>query len=170
MKVILYMALTANGMIAKEDGNSDWVSPEDTKSFTDKCNKAGAVIMGMKTYECLTDEYLPLKKGIHVVITHNKNLTPNNPLVLFTDKKPQEILAMLEKKGYTETVVIGGQKTISSFLQENLIDEIYFDIEPLLFGKGMTIFKDVDFEYNLKLLDTKKLNENTVQLHYLVMK
>lgn len=62
MKVILYMALTANGMIAKNDGNSDWVSPEDVESFTSVCQKTDTVIMGRKTYDVLSPDYLPLRK------------------------------------------------------------------------------------------------------------
>lgn len=77
---------------------------------------------------------------------------------------------MLEQKGHKEVVVIGGSQAVSQFMQENLIDEVYFDIEPLLFSKGMPIFKDANFEYRLELLGTKMLNKNTIQMHYRVIK
>ena len=51
MKVILYAALTANGMVAKIDGNSDWPSPEDLESFTKISKESGCVIMGRKTFD-----------------------------------------------------------------------------------------------------------------------
>lgn len=77
---------------------------------------------------------------------------------------------MLQGRGCESAALIGGQKTVSQFMQQNLVDEIFFDIEPLLFGSGMPIFKDVDFELSLELIDTRKLNDNTVQLHYKVVK
>ena len=39
MKVILYMAITANGMIGKPDGNSDFTSEADGESFNAICQK-----------------------------------------------------------------------------------------------------------------------------------
>ncbi len=170
MKVILYMALTVNGMIAKEDGNSEWVSEEDTTSFVAMCQKTKAVIMGRHTYDVLSPDDLPLKEGLQIVMTNNKVLRTENQTVVFTNKEPKEVLSMLEKKGYQEACVIGGSQTVSQFMKERLIDEVYFDIEPLLFGKGMPLFQDVDFEYNLQLLDIKKLNEHTIQLHYKIVK
>lgn len=59
---------------------------------------------------------------------------------------------------------------IPAFMKEGLINEIYLDVEPLIFGKGIKLFADSDFEYNLELLEVNKLNENTVQLHYKVIK
>lgn len=174
MKVILYMALTANGMIAKSDGNSEWVSPEDTEAFLSICRKAKAVVMGRHTYDYLTrgdaNENLPLQEGIQVVMTSDTTIRSNDPTVMFTDKSPKEIVKIVEEKGYSEVCIMGGSTTVSVFMQEGLVDEIFFDIEPLIFGKGMPIFMDVDFEYKLKLLETRKLNENTVQLNYEVIK
>lgn len=58
----------------------------------------------------------------------------------------------------------------SLFMKEGLIDEIYLDVEPIIFGKGIPLFTSEDFEYNFQMLDFKKLNENTIQLHYKVLK
>lgn len=55
-------------------------------------------------------------------------------------------------------------------MKEDLIDEIYLDVEPLVFGKGIPIFREADFEYELELMEIKKLNKNTIQLHYRVKK
>ena len=77
---------------------------------------------------------------------------------------------MLEQKGFTFAFLAGGGQLNTSFVKENLIDEIYLDVEPLVFGKGIRVFAEGDFELELELLETKKLNPNTVQLHYKVLK
>jgi dihydrofolate reductase len=83
---------------------------------------------------------------------------------------PKAVLQLLAEKGFSSAFIAGGGKVNASFLAEGLIDEIYLDVEPLLFSKGIPVIAPVDFEYDLQLLATKKLNDNTVQLHYKVLK
>jgi len=56
------------------------------------------------------------------------------------------------------------------FLKSGLVDELYLVIEPVLFGEGLPLLKDVDLDYPLALFKVEKLNENTVQLHYRLKK
>jgi len=77
---------------------------------------------------------------------------------------------MLAKKGHTEAVIIGGTMTMSEFIKAGLVDDIYFVMEPVLFGSGLPLLKNVELESKLNLLDVKKLNGNTVQLHYEITK
>jgi dihydrofolate reductase len=55
-------------------------------------------------------------------------------------------------------------------MEENLVDEIFIDIEPIILGKGIPLFRDKDFERNLKLVGQKKISENEIQLYYEVLK
>jgi len=43
-------------------------------------------------------------------------------------------------------------------------------MEPVLFGTGLSLLKEIESEFKLKLLEVPKLNENTVQLHYEMQK
>lgn len=170
MKVILYLDTTTNGMIGKEDGNSDFTSPEDAKSFTETCRNAGVVIMGRKTYEVLYPDSLPLEKGLHVVLTTNESLRSDNPTVNFRNQNPKEVIRWLEESNCPQAVIIGGSQTAGEFMKEGLIHEMIIDIEPIIYGKGMPLFKPDDFDYKLQLLETKMLSSQTIQLHYLVVK
>jgi dihydrofolate reductase len=172
MKVSIYMAVSTNGMISNEKGVPDWLSKEYEEGFMAICQKTKAVIMGKTTYKILAPDYLPLtnRGTTTVVLTHDIEEKSTNPTVVFTDKKPNDVVAMLEEKGHQEAVVIGGAITISELMQAGLVDEIYFVVEPVLFGNGLPLFKETSFEYQLNLLEVKKLNENTVQLHYQVLK
>ena len=55
-------------------------------------------------------------------------------------------------------------------MEDGLIDEIYLDIEPIIFGKGIKLFADNNFEVKLKLLGIRNLTEDILQLHYKVLK
>lgn len=163
------MGITINGYIAKEDGDSEWTSEEDLQGFYEHSKKAGNIIMGRNTYESASKYgYFPFPDAINVVMTHQPLENRWGEKVIFTDKSPKEVLQILEEKGFKEAFLAGGGYLNSSFMKEGLIDEIYLDIEPLVFGKGIQVFSPEDFEYELELLEINKLNKNTVQVHYKV--
>lgn len=168
MKVILYMAMSANGMIAKSDDETSWISKEEWDSYSAIVRKAGCLVVGHRTYQILTKqpEFAEFKDVRIIAVSKNDFETiATNHLVAHS---PQEALGLL--KEYKEIVVAGGGILNSSFMKENLIDEIYLDIEPIIFGKGIKLFAENDFEVKLKLLETKKLSDNEIQLHYQVIK
>jgi dihydrofolate reductase len=82
--------------------------------------------------------------------------------VLFTDKKPMEILSLLEARGHTEAVIIGGTATVDAFMKAGLVDELILVVEPVLFGKGLPLLNQ-DLDRRLVLLDVNKVNQNTVR-------
>lgn len=89
---------------------------------------------------------------------------------LFTSKSPQEILNLLRKKGFSETLVCGGGQINGVFAKADLIDEIYSDIEPVVLGAGCRLFGDTTVRLDLRLIGTKKLGAQTLQVHYKVVK
>jgi dihydrofolate reductase len=166
MKISIYLATSVNGMISNKRNVPDWLSQEYGTGFMAICQRTQAVIMGRTTYNILAPDHLPLKSdGSLLVLTHDTSLNAPQPNVLFTDKEPTEIIALLEARGHTEAVIIGGTATVDMFMKAGLVDELMLVVEPVLFGKGLPLLKR-DLDRNLKLLDVKKLNENTVQLHY----
>jgi dihydrofolate reductase len=171
MKISIYIAVSANGLISNSRNVPDWLSPEYSEGFESICQKMKAVIMGKTTYNILAPDYLPLKEeGTTVVLTTDVQAKSDNSTVVFTRNKATEIAEMLAKKGHTEAVIIGGAMTMSEFINAELVDEIYFVMEPVLFGSGLPLLKNVELESKLNLLEVKKLNGNTVQLHYEIKK
>jgi dihydrofolate reductase len=167
MKISIYLAASANGLISNNRNVPDWLSQEYGQGFYEICQQKNAVIMGKLTYNILAPDYLPLKnEGTMVVLTHDTTTRPSQSNVIFTDKSPNEIVALLEARGHAEAVIIGGTITVSEFINAGLVDDLYLVIEPVLFGGGLPMLKDVDLEYTMTLSDVKKLSENTVQLHY----
>lgn len=171
MKTILYMGISVNGYIAKEDGDSEWTSEEDLKGFYEQSKNAGNIIMGHNTYLAASKSgYFPFPDALNIVVSHQQIENKWGDKVLITNKTPKEVIETLEQKGFTTAFLAGGGQLNTSFTKEKLIDEIYLDVEPLVFGKGIKVFADGDFEFKLELLETKKLNQNTIQLHYKVLK
>jgi len=171
MKISIYIASSANGFISNSRNVPDWLSQEYGQGMYAICQEFKAVIMGKTTYNIIAPDYLPLKdEGTTVVLTTDETVKSDNPSVMFTKDSPAEIKQMLEGKGHTEAVIIGGTMTISQFMNAGLVDEIYFVVEPVLFDNGLPLLKDVVGEFKLNLLEVSKLNSNTVQLHYMIKK
>ena len=98
-----------------------------------------------------------------VVISRQSNLGS------YCCASPQDAIDHLEQQWYDEILVGGGSQTNTLFFQKKVIDEIVVDIEPHLFGSWKPLFEDCDVQATLELIDSKKLNDHTMQLHYRVM-
>lgn len=168
MKVILYMAISANGLIAKSDDDTSWVSKEEWDGFSLTVRTAGCLIVGHRTYNILTKqpEFAEFK-DIKLVVVSQEDFVTLTPAHLIAHS-PKEALEIL--KDFKEVVVAGGGALNASFMEENLVDEIFLDIEPIILGQGIPLFRDKDFERNLKLIGNKNISENEIQLHYQVLK
>jgi len=171
MKIILYVAISINGLITKGKDDSDWVTETDWKEFDRLMKDCGIMVMGKRTYEIFGDDF-PCEGAVNVVMTSRSGLlnkkTPED--VIFTDKSPKEVVKMAEEKGFKKLMLIGGMKLITSFFKKDLVDEIWLSIHPLLIGNGKTIMEKIDYDKKLKLLGVKELDEDLVQLRYKVVK
>lgn len=165
------MAMTVNGYIAKENDETGFVSDIEWNNFQKIAKDIGNMIVGSRTYKIMVEkeEFNKLCNVRVVIVSDNTDIKiiSNNHSIATS---PQDALTTLEKEGYRSALVAGGATLNSSFMAKNLINEIYLDVEPIAFGKGIKLFKDNDFEAKLKLLSTKKLSDDEIQLHYKVQK
>jgi len=169
MKVFLIMVQSINGKI-RMSGNEQrsWSSKEDMENFQKITQDIGIVIMGRKTFQEIGK---PLKDRINIVLTgtpekFNEYEQKYRKEIYFTDKPPEILLRNLEENGFNEVALIGGPTINSLFLEKDLIDEIFLTIEPVIIEGDLSVFKYVNIKYEFSLKDFKKLNENTMLLHY----
>lgn len=164
MKVLLIAAISADGYIAKSAQHfADWTSKEDKKLFVELTKTAGVIIMGRNTYETIGKA---LPDRLNIVYT-SKPL--DNPDVETTQEPPADLLKRLGEQGYMQAALCGGQAIYDLFLKEGLVDELSITIEPKLFGTGITLSKSLA-ESELKLIECKNLNDDTLNLRYEVKK
>ena len=156
------MAITADGKIAKDSAQfADWTSTEDKKLFAKTSRECGAVLMGENTFKTFPS---PLKERLNVVFSENEN-NPETDGVKWVSGEPEKVLQELSELGYEKVILGGGSFLNSLFLKKGLINEIMLTVEPKIFGTGLSLFNQ-DLDANLKLINTEKINENSVLLHY----
>ena len=165
MKVTLMMAVTADGLIARNNSHfPDWTGSADKRMFKQLTQKAGVVIFGSRTYDTIGK---PLPGRLNVVMTrHPERYRPHKDLQLTSDT-PETLLKDLSAKGYKEAILAGGAIINTLFIKPALVNEILITISPKIFGQGMTLFSE-SLDLDLKLLNFQQLENNTMILRYSV--
>ena len=167
MKLILLMAVTVDGMIARDDAHfPDWTGRADKRLFVQITKKAGVIIVGSKTFDTIGK---PLPQRLMVVMTRNRARRSRWDNLEFTGLPPAELLADLERRGYREAVLAGGATINDLFAQQHLIDEIRITVSPLAFGRGITLFNS-RLDLALHLRTVQELEGGLVHLVYDVRK
>jgi dihydrofolate reductase len=151
MKVSMIVAISVDGFIAKEPSlpSTKWTSSEDKKHFVTITKSAGVVVMGKNTFNTI-GKALP---GRRTIVYSNTPIGAQN--IEITSLEPKDLIAKLEKEGVREVVICGGQTIYTMFMETKLIDKIYVTIEPVFFGKGLSIFGK-EIQSNVELVSAKK--------------
>lgn len=172
MKVILWMAMSVNGIIATNDGGEDFLSHENWENFVKDVKKVGCLIWGRKTYEAVKkweSSYLePFEKIVKVIVTSDSNYKLDEGYILASSS--EEALEILKKRGFDTVILTGGSKNNCSFAKLGLIDEVVVNLEPVILGQGIPLFAPEDFEMKLKLISEEKMGNGILQLKYNVLK
>ena len=120
--------------------------------------------MGSRTFDTIG---FPLPNRKNVILTRDKHRISRWDNLVYTDKKPKEVLKELEAEGYTQAVLAGGALINSLFAEEKLIDKIIVTISPKIFGCGLSLFsEEISMELELETVNT--LGEHGVSLKYKV--
>jgi dihydrofolate reductase len=75
-----------------------------------------------------------------------------------------EILEL--KKHADKDILVGSPSLIVALTQLNLIDEYQLNIQPIILGKGLQLFKNISERVDLKLLKTKTFSCGSIILYY----
>ena len=173
MKTILYMAISANGIIATETGDEKFLSHENWEKFCELAREFGNFVVGRKTYEAVKKwdggyNFNDLVGVEKVIISKDQNFKLDKSYTLANS--PEDALAKLSQKGFKKVLVTGGSSINSAFAKINLLDEIVFNVEPVVVGKGIPVFALEDFELKLKLISSEKSASGLLTLGYNVLK
>jgi dihydrofolate reductase len=166
-KIIVYIATSLDGFIARENGDVDWLPKVSESSYDAFYKSVDTVIMGKTTYDqVLTFGEYPYQDKKSFVFTRSGPNHDNNA----------EFVSNVEefvKNGFPgagkNIWLVGGAKIIASFLKLGVVDEIIISVIPVLLGKGIHLFINICDETKLDLVKTEKYDQ-LVDLHYKVQK
>ena len=166
-KIILYIASSLDGFIARKNGEIDWLFSDADYGYKKFYASIDTVLVGNKTYrQSLGFEEAPFKGKQVFVFTHK----PGKPApgVQFVTNSVGLVKKLKNAQG-KHIWLCGGSQIISVLLNSGLCDEIILSIHPIILGSGIPLF-DVQKEINLKFVKSKSFPSGLVQLHYLAKK
>jgi len=168
-EVILLITCSLDGYIADEDGNVDWLLGEDEYDFDSFLAKTDTLLMGHKTYRQVLDfgKWPYEEKECYVFTTQQPY--PEN------EKINERIIFSNDPVGITENLilgtggviwVVGGSSIISPLLNRGLISELRIAIQPIILGKGISLFKNIKKNIHLVLSSSQEYESGIIELVY----
>lgn len=168
-KIMLYIAMSLDGYIAKEDGDISWLSmvdnPPEDYGYEEFIKTIDTVIMGRKTYEKVLSFGIdfPHKDRKCYVLSRSKSGCDEN-IEYFSDV--EGLVGKLKSQAGANIFVDGGAEIINELLKLDAIDELTISIIPILLGSGIKLFKDHRPESILRLKNAISYESGLVKLYY----
>lgn len=171
-EIILYIATSVDGFIAKEDDDLQWLEEaegEGDAGYSDMYQSIDTIIMGKRTYDWVVDhiESFPYHDKKCYVFTTSQS--GENEHVEFVNEDVVAFTKKLREQEGSKIWMVGGAGILDAFMKEQLIDELIITVTPHLLGSGIPLFKDNNPFQDLKLVNTQRYGQ-MVQMHYKVKK
>jgi dihydrofolate reductase len=179
-KIIVHIATSADGFIARLDGSVDWLdrpSPKGSYGMGAFYKSIDTILWGRKTCDTALKFQ---KKGVagsafdtrvkNYVFTRNLPQSPAPAGVEFVSEPIKAFATRLRKKKGKDIWMMGGAGIIASFLDEGEIDSFMIHVIPTFIGEGIPLIAPGRRTVPLKLISCTKYPDGVVQLHYSVHK
>jgi len=171
----VYIATSLDGHIADKNGAIEWLSsipnPDGSDlGFADFMNRMDALVMGRNTFETVLAFDCPWPYAKHVYVlstTLTSQFVPDKvkEFVTVVSGNLTDVIASIHAKGHKNLYIDGG-KTIQSFFQQNLIDEMIITTIPVVLGGGIPLFRDLERPVDFELVGVEVLLGQLVKHHY----
>lgn len=187
-KVTFGGASSLDNFFARSDGSMDWLmwSDEAMELMNEYWPKVDCIIMGRKTYEVAmarqagedgekgsggegeTEAENPYG-GVKTFVfsrTLQAGKTAGGAEIVASD--PGEFVRELRSQDGKDICIMGGGDLARNLLEAGVIDEIGFNIHPVLLGSGVPLFHQMSRQIDLELLECNALKNGCVYVLYRV--
>jgi len=172
-KVIVHIAASADGYIARPDGDLDWLTsrpaPPGFYGMNAFMKTVDTKLIGRKTFD--VSVRLGAKFGAKdraIVFSRQAPPAGAPPGVEFVSEPIRPFIDRLREQPGKDLWLMGGGDLIASFLDENAIDEFVISVVPVFLGDGIPLIARRHRHVQLDLQATERFDDGLVQLHYAV--
>src|ERR1700730_8875762 len=175
-KIIVYIATSADGYIARPDGDVEWLNrrpPITDDGMTSFYSSIDTILWGRKTYDWLLAYYK--KKGTKGEMFDTKvanyvfsRQPPKRamPGVEFVSEPVKAFAKRLRAAPGKHIWMMGGGGLIASFLDAGEIDEFDIHVIPTFIGEGIPLVAPRHRDVPLRLRSSRKYPDGVVRLRY----
>jgi dihydrofolate reductase len=183
-KIILFMHTSLDGFVAGPNGEMDWINVDDDMfEYAGKqTDEADTALYGRVTYEMM-ESYWPTAADQPTASKHDiqhsrwynsvakiilsrtmQGVNLKNTTVI-SDNVSNEINKLKKQPG-KNILIFGSPSASHSLMQQNLIDDFWLFINPIILAHGIPLFAGLKDKLKLKLLFSKVFSSGVVALHY----
>ncbi len=167
-------AVSLDGRLAREDGAVDWLifSDEAMELMKDSWTRFDCMIMGRKTWEVAAAN-APEGSGEEdtgvASYVFSRTLEPGKRNgAEFRSDDPAAFVAGLKQQEGKDICIMGGGDLAKTLFEAGVIDEVGFNIHPLLLGSGPPAFHEMSRQIDLELIESKPMKSGCVYVLYRV--
>ena len=180
----LFMHVSLDGFGSGINGQMDWIHVDDEifDYGAERIYATDTALYGRKTYQ-LMESYWPTAadqpNATKHDIEHSKWYKHVKKIVLSKTMKEANLINTqvisnnlvdeinkLKQSTEKEILLFGSPTAGHSLMAENLIDGYWLNINPVLLGNGIPVFKDIKTKTHLSLITSKVFSSGVVCLHY----
>jgi dihydrofolate reductase len=168
-KIIAYLATSADGFIARPDGDVSWLDrprPKNEYGMPAFLGSIDTVIMGRETYEMGQKLGGSLIEGKRNIVLSRSLPSYSIPGATVENREPLDLANRLRAEEGKNVWLMGGADVFGSFLSAGALDELVIHIVPVLIGTGIPLLDATPRQVELKLRSTRKFADGVVRIHY----
>ena len=173
-KLFLYIAVSLDGFIAKQDGDIGFLSEVEKEGedygYSTFMETVDTIIVGRKTYDKILSMDIEWPYGAREVYVFTRSPKPDSGTLHFYSGNLSDLISKLKNQEGKHIYCDGGAETIHQLRMDDLIDEMIISVIPVLLGNGIALFHSGLQEKKLRLLSADSFEKGLVQLHYICVK
>lgn len=183
-KLKLQVQISVDGFIAGTNGELDWATfnwSDDIKNYVDDITKpVDTILLGKNLatgfipyWASVANDKSNPEQEAGITYTQTPKIVFSKTLTKSEWENTEvengnfvEKIKVLKNQPGNDLIAYGGSKFVSSLIKENLIDELHLFVNPVILGKGMPIFQDVQSWQKLTLVSSKQFHCGIIVLVY----
>lgn len=173
-KIVYYIASTIDGFIAGEhDDVSGFIQTgAGVETYFNEIRRMQTVIMGRRTYEfayrfgLIPGDLVPLYSHMnHYIFSDNLQLDHHDEHLKICKLDVDEV-NNIKRTSATDIYLCGGGQLAGWLLRNELIDIIKVKFNPVIIGKGVKLFENLEDRINLNLIKSEHYRDGLQVLSY----
>jgi len=145
-KVILYIATSQDGFIARPDGDTAWLHgpgielPGEDFGYGALMDRIDTTLMGRKTLEVIDGFDVPFPYADKTNFAYSRAPQPAHAQVEWVGEPPAAHVRHLRAKPGKDIWLIGGASLFADLADAGLVDELILTEVPVVLGEGIPLF------------------------------
>lgn len=169
-KLILYIATSLDGYIAKPNDDLDFLSIVEQEGqdygYAEFIKTVDTVIVGRKTYDKVLSMGFDFPHSDKESYIITRTARPDIGPVKFYTGDLKTLVERLKSESGKTIFCDGGAEIVNELLKHDLFDEFIISVIPIFVGSGTRLFKDGRPEQKLELISVKSFEKGLTQLHF----